>query len=144
MKKILFIIFALVVSALGFAQREGDKIVITAKNGTQTEYQLTGNSNAMSSLSFDTDKMEVYIKGLEAFGAWQTFAIDDISNVSFSVYKESDVTDITLADASATDGAKRLYKYLKTCYGTKIISYVMANVNWNTTEAEKIFNLQLL
>lgn len=139
MKKILFIIFALVVSSLGFAQREGDKIVITAKNGTQTEYQLTGNSNAMSSLSFDTDKMEVYIKGLEAFGAWQTFAIDDISNVSFSVYKESDVTDITLADASATDGAKRLYKYLKTCYGTKIISSVMANVNWNTTEAEKIF-----
>lgn len=139
MKKILFSLLALVVSTLGFSQREGDKIVITTKNGTQTEYQLTGNNNAMSSLSFDTEKMEVYLKGLEAFGAWQTIAIDDISNVSFSVYKESDVTDITLADASATDGAKRLYKYLKTCYGTKTLSSVLADVNWNTTEADRIF-----
>ena len=120
MKKILFIIFALVVSALGFAQREGDKIVITAKNGTQTEYQLTGNSNAMSSLSFDTDKMEVYLKGLEAFGAWQTFAIDDISNVSFSVYKESDVTDITLTflDAAFDSSIK----------ATDVTGYVKDNI----------------
>lgn len=127
------------VSVFACAQRDGDKIVITTKQGTQTEYMLSGTKNVISSLSFGPESMDVYLKGFEEFGAWETFDIDAISNVSFSVYKESDVTDVTLADASATDGAKRLYKYLRTCYGTKTLSAVMANVNWNTTEADRIY-----
>ena len=139
MKKIFLTLLTLILSATAFAQREGDKITITTKDGQQAEYQLTGNNNTMSILKFNENAMEVYLKGLEAFGAWETFPIDNISNVSFSVYKESDVTGVTLADAAATDGAKRLYKYLRACYGVKTLSSVLANVNWNTTEAEKIY-----
>lgn len=44
-----------------------------------------------------------------------------------------------LCDASATSEAKALYSYLKSCYGTKTLSSVIANVNWNTTEAENVY-----
>ena len=37
-----------------------------------------------------------------------------------------------------TDAAKRLYRYFRNNYGKKVISSVMANVNWNNTCAEKI------
>ena len=87
MKKIFLTLLTLILSATAFAQREGDKITITTKDGQQAEYQLTGNNNTMSILKFNENAMEVYLKGLEAFGAWETFPIDNISNVSFSVYK---------------------------------------------------------
>ena len=44
---------------------------------------------------------------------------------------------MNLADPSATDKTKRLYKYLKLNYGSKTISSVIANVNWNTKEADR-------
>ncbi|MBQ9656503.1 MAG: beta-mannosidase [Prevotella sp.] len=39
---------------------------------------------------------------------------------------------------ATTDAAKRLYSYMVSQYGQKIISSVMANVNWNNEEAERI------
>ena len=44
-----------------------------------------------------------------------------------------------LCDKSATAEAQKLYAYLKECYGQKMLSSVIANVNWNTTEADKIY-----
>lgn len=44
-----------------------------------------------------------------------------------------------LCDASATAEAKKLYDYLRTVYGKKTLSSVIANVNWNHQEADKIF-----
>ncbi len=139
MKKIIYTLFALLVTMTAFAQREGDKVTITLRNGKTSVYNLAGSSDVMGSLKFSPTSMEVYIKGLEDFGAWETFQIDDIQNVAFSVYKESDVSDITLADAMVTTAAKRLYKYVRSCYGVKTLSSVLADVNWNTNEAEKVF-----
>jgi len=46
----------------------------------------------------------------------------------------------TLVTADATSKAQALYTYLYSLYGKKIISAVVANVNWNHTEADKIYS----
>lgn len=74
--------------------------------------------------------------GLRSLGKYD---INKINNVVFSIYHESEVGDVNLADPSATDKTKRLYKYLQLNYGSKIISSIMAEVNWNTKEADKIY-----
>lgn len=73
------------------------------------------------------------------FRAWETYDINKINNISFSIYHESEVGDVNLADPAATEKTKRLYKYLQLNYGSKTISSVIANVNWNTQEADKIY-----
>lgn len=45
-----------------------------------------------------------------------------------------------LCDPSATAEAKKLYDYLRSVYGKKTISSVIAEVNWNHKEADKIFS----
>ena len=139
MKKLLYTLVAILISLTASAQRDGDKITITLKNGKTSVYNLTGTTDPLGSLKLSPTKMEVYVKGWEEFGAWETFSIDDISNVTFSVYKESDVSDVTLADPLATTATRRLFKYIRTCYGVKTLSSVMAEVNWNTRLAENIY-----
>ena len=46
--------------------------------------------------------------------------------------------DISNADAS--ENTKKLYSVLKSLYREKIISGVVANVDWNTKEAENVYN----
>lgn len=80
------------------AQREGDNITITTKDGRQTTYNLTGTNNALSSLTFNAQKMGVVLKGLEDFGAWEEHAIDNIVSVTFNVYRAT-YTEQSAADA---------------------------------------------
>ena len=42
---------------------------------------------------------------------------------------------------AATDEAKKLYTFFLNNYGKKVVSSVMANVNWNNECAEKVFKL---
>ncbi|MBR0181458.1 MAG: hypothetical protein IJQ04_07320 [Prevotella sp.] len=44
----------------------------------------------------------------------------------------------TSSIAGTTDAAKRLYRYFRNNYGKKVISSVMADVNWNNTCANNI------
>ncbi len=46
----------------------------------------------------------------------------------------------TLVTATPTEQAKALYGYLYGQYGKKIISSIMADVNWNHREADKVFS----
>ena len=140
MKKILLSLLTVMLSFTASAQKDGDKLTInTSQTEATKEWNLAGDNNTISKLRHTTDnKLEVYLKGMEEFGALETYDIDKISSITFSIYHESDVSDITLADAAATNGAKRLYKYLKLNYGSKTISSVIADVNWNTKEADKI------
>ena len=51
-------------------------------------------------------------------------------------------TDIPAAPLTAsTDAAKKLYTYFYDQYGKKIVSSVMADVNWNNECAEKVYRL---
>ncbi len=141
MKKILLSLLAVMISFTALAQTKGDKVTINLKNGTAETWDLTNDGQTpLSTIKHTADgKVEFYMTGFEDFGAWATHNVNDINNITFSIYHESDVSDVTLADASATDKAKRLYKYLKLNYGCKMISSVVANVNWNHTEADKIY-----
>ena len=142
MKKILISLLAVMISFVAFAQKNGYKITINKTDGKQIEWNLTGNTNTISSLKHNANnQLEVYAKESEGLGARETYDVSDIKNITFSIYHESDVSDVTLADASATDKAKQLYKYLQLMYGSKTISSVIANVNWNTEEAEKIYKV---
>ena len=140
MKKILLSLLAVMISFTALAQTDGDKITINNSEGKQAEWNLTGETNAVSSMKHNaSNQLEIYLKGLEEYGAWETYDINKINNVVFSIYHESEVGDVNLADPAATEKTKRLYKYLQLNYGSKTLSSVIANVNWNTTEAEKIF-----
>ncbi|MFK8281449.1 glycosyl hydrolase [Capnocytophaga cynodegmi] len=46
-----------------------------------------------------------------------------------------------LSDNQASEQTQALYKYLRSVYGKKILSSTMANVNWNTKEAENVYKL---
>lgn len=141
MKRILLSLMAVMLSFTAFAQKDGDKITInTSETGHTSEWNLTGETNCIASLKHTSDnKLEVYVKGLEDYGAWETFDINKINNIVFSIYHESEIGDVNLADPSATEQTKRLYKYLQLNYGSKTISSVIANVNWNHEEADKIY-----
>lgn len=141
MKRILLSLIAVMLSFTAFAQADGDKVTInTSEADKQAEWNLTGESNCISSMKHtNNNELEIYIKGLEDWGSVETYDINKINNIVFSIYHESDVSDVTLADAAATEKTKRLYKYLQLNYGTKTISSVIANVNWNHEEADKIY-----
>ena len=46
-----------------------------------------------------------------------------------------------LCDPKATDATRNLYEFIKEQYGRKIMSAVVANVNWNNQEAEKVYQM---
>ncbi len=140
--KHLFTLLLVFLSCLGVsAQHDGDKITINTTEQERTPtWNLAGTSDVISSLKHTADgKLEVYLKGWEEFGAWETYDINQISSIIFNVQRESDVSGITLADAAANDATKRLYKYMKLNYGSRIFSSVMADVNWNHKIADQIY-----
>lgn len=57
---------------------------------------------------------------------------------SFTTYKTPETNITKTLVAGETEGAKKLYNYFIEQYGKKTISSVMANVNWNTTIADKV------
>lgn len=143
MRKILLAAIVVMASLTSFAQKSGDKITInTTETSKRAEWNLAGDQNVVSELRHTADgKLEVIVKGWEDFGAWETYDVSKINNVTFSVYHEDDLSNVTLADASATYATKRLYNYLQRNYGTKTISSVVANVNWNHKEADNIYKV---
>lgn len=70
-----------------------------------------------------------------------TGALADAYTFSFTTVKkpESPTANISASPVVAsTDAAKKLYTYFRDQYGQKAISSVMADVNWNNTNAEKV------
>jgi hypothetical protein len=76
-------VLAAALALTAFGQKAGDKITInTTETGRTTEWNLAGESNAVSSLRHTADgKLEVYLKGWEDFGAWETYDVGKISSV---------------------------------------------------------------
>lgn len=71
-------------------------------------------------------------------------ALADAYTLSFTTAKqpESPSSNISVSPVVAsTDAAKMLYTYFREQYGQKVISSVMADVNWNNKNAEKVNTL---
>ena len=140
--KHLFTLLLAFLACLGVsAQQVGDKITInTTESGKTVAWNLAGTDNVISSLKHTADgHLEIYLQGWEDFGAWETYDINQISSIIFNVQRESDVNGITLADAAASDATKKLYKYMKLNYGSRIFSSTIADVNWNHKIADQLY-----
>lgn len=73
------------------------------------------------------------------------FASDYTFSFSTRAYNtwEPDSFNITpaLVNPNATEATQKLYQYLVENFGKKVISGAVANVNWNTENAEKIYEM---
>lgn len=73
------------------------------------------------------------------------FASDYTFSFSTAPVNMFDPTLFTLdqspVDANATEPTKKLYAYLLSQFGQKTLSGAMANVNWNTENAEKMYQM---
>ena len=80
MKRILLSLMAVMLSFTAFAQADGDKVTInTSEADKQAEWNLTGESNCISSMKHtNNNELEIYIKGLEDF-AFETYDINKIN-----------------------------------------------------------------
>lgn len=89
MKKILLSLLAVMISFTALAQTDGDKITINNSEGKQAEWNLTGESNTISSMKHNANnQLEIYLKGLEDFGAWEnTTSTRSIMSSSLSITK---------------------------------------------------------
>ena len=143
MKKILLSFLAVMTTFAALAQSKNDKIILNLQNGLSVNLNLSHEKlSTVTSLKHTADgKLEIYTTASSS--PTSIYKIGDIANLTFSITKKSDDSEDdsnnTLVDASATEKTKQLYKYLKLMYGNKTISSVIANVNWNTDEAYKIY-----
>lgn len=138
MKKIIVALAASLLAAAAMAQKPGDSYTVTQKDGKVATYQITDDPHLRFT---DENTLKNYITfGGEEYedGSWN---VGDLRSVSFNVQHESDLSQVSLADADATDGAKKLYRYLKALYGARILSGVSANVSWNHDIADKVYQL---
>ena len=117
------------------AQIATDSYTVNKKDGTSSTYKITAYNHLQFS---DAKTLGNYTTGDEDLGFDQQWNVADINNITFNVYHEGDYSEVKLADASATTKTKKLYSYLQSIYGTKILSGIMANVNWNHDEADKV------
>ena len=118
------------------AQTSTDTWTVNKKDGTSTSYKIVDNDGIKFT---DANTFGNLMTDFEYSDPIDSYKVSDVNNVTFSVYHEGDYSNVKLADASATTKTKKLYNYLQTIYGTKTLSAVMANVNWNHDEADKIY-----
>lgn len=132
MKKLIISLFAVAVSLVSVAQTANDKFTVKRTNGNTSEYKI----KEYDRITYKDGKQYIHKVGQTSkIGV----SVDQIESVVFDIYHESDVSDVVLADNAATAEAKRLYKFLKLNNGVKTISAVVANVNWNHEEADKVY-----
>lgn len=80
----------------------------------------------------------------EARTATITFQLSNDATVSKSITitqpgKKEIVTPTGSLVQGTTDEVKAVFKYMQSIYGQKTLSATMANVNWNTNEAELVY-----
>ena len=114
-------------------------------NGTKIQAKSNSTTKMRVDIPLDLEAGKSYILRVGK-GAIVSTANNTISAPEFTLNFTTKATgnkNIATApvNANATEAAKRLYSYFKDQYGQKVISSVMAEVNWNNKNAEKIHTL---
>lgn len=137
MKKLLLFISAFIVSFGAMAQTDDDSYTVNFNNGSSPKTYTIVNAPHLKFT--DANTLKYYTKSLPNVGL-TLGNVSDISNITFSVAHQEayDYSSVTLSDALANTNAKKLYNYLKSVYGTKILSGVMGEWNWNHNVADQI------
>ena len=61
------------------------------------------------------------------------------SNLGDAITDSDEKEEDDISNADATEATKKVFAILKDLYGNKIVSGVVANVDWNTKEAENVY-----
>lgn len=61
------------------------------------------------------------------------------SNLGDAITDSDEKEEDDISNADATEATKKVFAILKDLYGKKIVSGVVANVDWNTKEAENVY-----
>ena len=139
--------------AYQFANAEvGDRIVVTISELPDGDYhqialqsngsadKLGGTQNAVVGdyeVTLDADGLaELKANGLYVTGKYYTYS-------KIALWSENELgeepKEDEISNTSATEAAKKVFGVLKDLYGKKIVSGVVANVDWNTKEAENVY-----
>ena len=118
---------------------------VTVMDGTFNHYSITYTLKVAENTSYDPRTASLTIS---AGNLTKTFAVSQAAaqkpaepekpeEKPEEKPQETGISE-TLVTGNATDEAKALYGYLLSQYGKKIISSIMADVNWNHREAVKV------
>ena len=101
MKKILLSLITILMPLALLAQQAGDNFTIKTTDGKTTEWSLAGgNKNGdISIIKHNGNKLELYAKGYENIGAWQTYDLDKIENITFAVFHKGDYKEESAVNA---------------------------------------------
>lgn len=118
---------------------------VTVMDGTFNHYSITYTLKVAENTSYDPRTASLTVS---AGNLTKTFAVSQAAaqkpaepekpeEKPDDKPQEIDISK-TLVTENATNEAKALYGYLLSQYGKKIISSIMADVNWNHREADKV------
>jgi mannan endo-1,4-beta-mannosidase len=113
--------------AVSGATASGQDLTIPLSLAYSTSYTLTVGAKAIYSTD-GTAYNEAYTL---------TFSTTEDPTANLPEIDSSKID--ALSNASATEAAKKVYAFLLENYGKKVISAAMANVNWNTNEADLVY-----
>ena len=123
-------------------------VKVTGTGITLNGASVTAKSNSTTAMSVDIplaleagkDYVVKVTKNAIVATADQTVSAPEFT-LNFKTKAKPAATIATSPVAASTDAAKKLYSYFYEQYGKKVISSVMANVNWNNEYAEKVNTL---
>ena len=101
MKKILLALITILIPLSLLAQQAGDTFTIKTTDGKTTKWSLAGgNKNGdISIIKHNGNKLELYAKGYENIGTWQTYDLDKIENITFTVFHKGDYKEESAVNA---------------------------------------------
>ena len=134
MKKVIFSLIMILIPLSHMAQQAGDIFTIKTTDGKTAEWSLAGgNKNGdISIIKHNGNKIELYAKGYENIEVWQTYDIENIENITFTVFHQGDYQEENAVEAIKNMG-------LGTNFGncTDVVAMWM-NMNSNSvTDFEK-------
>lgn len=124
---------------------------ITSPSSTHSQVSIN-NGATIDKISAYMKNLTIEVSGLEKETTYElkvpkgvvlgpTQLAADAANLTFTTIKKPEIPVITnkLCTANPMVQTQKLYDYLVSIYGKKMLSSTMANVNWNTAEAELVY-----
>ncbi len=134
MKKVIFSLIMILIPLSHMAQQAGDIFTIKTTDGKTAEWSLAGgNKNGdISIIKHNGNKIELYAKGYENIGVWQTYDIENIENITFTVFHQGDYQEENAVEAIKNMG-------LGTNFGncTDVVAMWLNMDNNSVTDFEK-------
>lgn len=120
-----------------FATEDLAKITLTGDGGTINSADVYGSSTELV-INAKLSRGKTYTLSIPADVVLGPNKMP-VAAVSFQ-FATADITT-TLVNTAATTSTRKVYDYLLENYGTKTLSATVANANWNTDEADRVFTI---